>query len=203
MGYWEKFIAEKNRFICKERTSDMIFFLTLISYKMGFIKLFIPILPENQNLIFLNLSDSIDSVTDLKTLELETNHNHNIESYSLKLFSYLGDTTQTYSRNSAVSFSFHVLADSGAFVTKAPRQINPPDIIIKPFPWQLWMAIFVAMLSVILTCVLVIKVKRKMFQGQGEIWSKVVDSVLRCILVEDERHFLKVRLNFLLHICLI
>ena len=46
---------------------------------------------------------------------------------------YLGDTTQTYTRNSAVDFSFFTLADSGAFVTQAPRKITPWNLIIKPF----------------------------------------------------------------------
>ena len=63
---------------------------------------------------------------------------------------YLGDTTQTYTRyahlsnfllsfilfltcfrNSAVEFSFLVLADSGAFVTQSKDLYIPADLIIR------------------------------------------------------------------------
>ena len=34
-------------------------------------------------------------------------------------------------RNSAVEFSFFVLADSGAFVTQAPKKLIPADVIFR------------------------------------------------------------------------
>ncbi len=34
-------------------------------------------------------------------------------------------------RNSAVEFSFFVLADSGAFVTQAPQRFIPADVILR------------------------------------------------------------------------
>ncbi len=50
---------------------------------------------------------------------------------------YLGDTTQTYTRNSAVEFSFFVLADSGAFVTQAPERFIPADIMLRCFKLEI------------------------------------------------------------------
>ncbi len=57
---------------------------------------------------------------------------------------YLGDTTQTFSRNSAVEFTYFVLADSGAFITRSPSRVNPPSVVLKPFQATVWLALVVS-----------------------------------------------------------
>ncbi len=54
---------------------------------------------------------------------------------------YLGDTTQTYTRNSAVDYSYQTLPDSGAFVIKAPTRLNPPDLLLRPYNSLSWLLI--------------------------------------------------------------
>ena len=52
-------------------------------------------------------------------------------------------------RNSAVEFSFFVLADSGAFITQAPARITPSDLVFRPFTYQVWLSFGAAFLAVI------------------------------------------------------
>ncbi|XP_063231510.1 ionotropic receptor 40a isoform X2 [Bacillus rossius redtenbacheri] len=49
---------------------------------------------------------------------------------------FLGDVTVTYERSQAVEFSFFTLADSGAFVTRAPGRLNEALALVRPFQWQ-------------------------------------------------------------------
>ncbi|CAG9762608.1 unnamed protein product [Ceutorhynchus assimilis] len=49
---------------------------------------------------------------------------------------FIGDMGITYERSSAVEFTFITLADSGAFVTHAPSQLNEALALLRPFQWQ-------------------------------------------------------------------
>nr|CAD7393006.1 unnamed protein product [Timema cristinae] len=59
---------------------------------------------------------------------------------------FLGDVTITYERNRVVEFSFLTLADSGAFVTKAPGRLNEALALVRPFQWQVWPPIITTLL---------------------------------------------------------
>lgn len=41
-------------------------------------------------------------------------------------------------RRKAVEFSFFTLADSGAFVTHAPKYLNEALALVRPFHWEVW-----------------------------------------------------------------
>ncbi|XP_050500122.1 ionotropic receptor 40a isoform X2 [Diabrotica virgifera virgifera] len=49
---------------------------------------------------------------------------------------FIGDVGLTYERFKHVEFSFITLADSGAFVTHAPSQLNEALALLRPFQWQ-------------------------------------------------------------------
>lgn len=51
---------------------------------------------------------------------------------------FLGDIAITWERRRAVEFSFFTLADSGAFVTHAPRRLNEALALLRPFRWEVW-----------------------------------------------------------------
>ncbi|CAH1115494.1 unnamed protein product, partial [Psylliodes chrysocephalus] len=61
---------------------------------------------------------------------------------------YIGDVGLTYERFNFVEFSFITLADSGAFVTHAPSQLNEALALLRPFQWQVWPAIGITVLIV-------------------------------------------------------
>lgn len=50
----------------------------------------------------------------------------------------LGDVAITWERQQAVEFSFFTLADSGAFVTQAPKSLNEALALVRPFHWNVW-----------------------------------------------------------------
>ncbi|TRY78618.1 hypothetical protein TCAL_12145, partial [Tigriopus californicus] len=79
---------------------------------------------------------------------------------------YLGDTTQTYTRNSAVDFSFMVLADSGAFVSQAPSRFVPNDLLLRPFGWPVWVFTLGSMLLVWLVLILLLEYGKFMYHNQ-------------------------------------
>ncbi|XP_050500121.1 ionotropic receptor 40a isoform X1 [Diabrotica virgifera virgifera] len=61
---------------------------------------------------------------------------------------FIGDVGLTYERFKHVEFSFITLADSGAFVTHAPSQLNEALALLRPFQWQVWPAIGVTIIAV-------------------------------------------------------
>lgn len=50
----------------------------------------------------------------------------------------MGDVTITWERSKAFEFSFFTLADSGAFVTHAPKRLNEALVLVRPFRWEVW-----------------------------------------------------------------
>lgn len=44
----------------------------------------------------------------------------------------------SWERRRAVEFSFFTLADSGAFVTHAPKRLNEALALVRPFRWEVW-----------------------------------------------------------------
>lgn len=51
---------------------------------------------------------------------------------------FMGDVSLSWERRQAVEFTFFTLADSGAFVTHAPRKLNEAFVIIRPFKANVW-----------------------------------------------------------------
>lgn len=51
---------------------------------------------------------------------------------------FLGDIPLSWERRQAVEFTFFTLADSGAFVTHAPRKLSEALVLIRPFLWEVW-----------------------------------------------------------------
>lgn len=51
---------------------------------------------------------------------------------------FIGDVAITSDRNKVVEFSFVTLADSGAFVTHAPRRLNEAVALVRPFRKDVW-----------------------------------------------------------------
>lgn len=61
---------------------------------------------------------------------------------------FLGDVSLSSERRQAVEFSFFTLADSGAFVTHAPRKLNEAFVILRPFRTDVWpFVIFTVLVS--------------------------------------------------------
>ncbi|XP_077302826.1 ionotropic receptor 40a-like [Arctopsyche grandis] len=54
---------------------------------------------------------------------------------------FLGDVTVTWERQLGVEFSVFTLADSGAFITHAPRRLSETFALLRPFKWQVWPAV--------------------------------------------------------------
>lgn len=51
---------------------------------------------------------------------------------------FLGDIPLSWERRQTVEFTFFTLADSGAFVTHAPRKLSEALVLIRPFLWEVW-----------------------------------------------------------------
>lgn len=51
---------------------------------------------------------------------------------------FLGDVSLSSERHQVIEFSFFTLADSGAFVTHAPRRLNEALAILRPFNMDVW-----------------------------------------------------------------
>lgn len=51
---------------------------------------------------------------------------------------FLGDVSLSSERRQAVEFTFFTLADSGAFVTHAPRVLSEAFVILRPFKIDVW-----------------------------------------------------------------
>lgn len=51
---------------------------------------------------------------------------------------FLGDVSLSSERRQAVEFTFFTLADSGAFVTHAPRILSEAFVILRPFKIDVW-----------------------------------------------------------------
>lgn len=49
---------------------------------------------------------------------------------------FIGDVALTEERSNFVEFSFITQADSGAFVTHAPRKLNEALALLRPFQWE-------------------------------------------------------------------
>lgn len=56
---------------------------------------------------------------------------------------FLGDIPISWERMKAVDFTFFTLADSGAFITHAPKQLNEAFALIRPFRFNVWPALFI------------------------------------------------------------
>lgn len=71
---------------------------------------------------------------------------------------FLGDIPLSWERRQAVEFTFFTLADSGAFVTHAPRKLSEALVLIRPFLWEVWpiLAITVLISAPALYCVIVV-----------------------------------------------
>ncbi|XP_056633936.1 ionotropic receptor 40a [Diorhabda sublineata] len=61
---------------------------------------------------------------------------------------FIGDVELTFERFKYVEFSFITLADSGAFVTHAPRRLNEALALLRPFQWKVWPAIGITVIAV-------------------------------------------------------
>ncbi|KAL5283566.1 hypothetical protein ACFFRR_006054 [Megaselia abdita] len=51
---------------------------------------------------------------------------------------FLGDVSLSFERKQAVEFTFFTLADSGSFVTHAPRRLNEAFVVLRPFRIDVW-----------------------------------------------------------------
>lgn len=61
---------------------------------------------------------------------------------------FMGDVSLSWERRQAVEFTFFTLADSGSFVTHAPRRLNEAFVILRPFKINVWpYVIFTVILS--------------------------------------------------------
>ncbi|XP_044747084.1 ionotropic receptor 40a isoform X2 [Coccinella septempunctata] len=61
---------------------------------------------------------------------------------------FIGDVALTEERSNFVEFSFITQADSGAFVTHAPRRLNEAVALLRPFQWEVWPAIIITFIVV-------------------------------------------------------
>ncbi|XP_065342494.1 ionotropic receptor 40a [Cloeon dipterum] len=57
---------------------------------------------------------------------------------------FVGDATITYERTLDLDFSFFTTADSVSFITHAPRPLSEAWALVRPFHWQVWLAVWIS-----------------------------------------------------------
>ncbi|XP_059478041.1 ionotropic receptor 40a [Neocloeon triangulifer] len=57
---------------------------------------------------------------------------------------FLGDATITYERTLDLDFSFFTMADNVAFITHSPQPLSEAWALVRPFHWEVWLAVWLS-----------------------------------------------------------